>query len=44
MSEDYGYGDCRDGCMQHMIEGEHACQKCGELEEMEMEQEEEEWL
>ena len=46
MSEDIGYGDCRDGCMSYLIEGEYACQRCAEIMDLEMEQEESEyeWL
>ncbi|MDH5460983.1 MAG: hypothetical protein OEX09_01985 [Candidatus Bathyarchaeota archaeon] len=41
------YGDCRDECMQYQIEGEHACQSCFDLDELDREREQAEeadWL
>lgn len=28
MSEDVGYGDCRDTCVQYAIESDFACEGC----------------
>jgi len=44
LTEDFGYGDCRDWCNDYLIEGEHACQRCYEEEQMAMEQEEEDYF
>lgn len=41
MSEDLGYGDCRDGCVQYAIESDFACMDCDS--NMEDEYPEEEW-
>lgn len=43
MSEDYGYGDCRDSCIQYAIEGEYACDQCFEDAEQAMRDEEKEF-
>lgn len=36
MSEEFGYGDCRDSCIQYQIEGNYACIQCAEDEQQAM--------
>jgi len=44
VSEDYGYGDCKDTCPAYAIESEYACMRCAEQMDEEMRQEEEDWM
>lgn len=42
MSEEWGYGDCRDSCINYAIEGVYACYECAAEMDRAQEQEENE--